>query len=1005
MSRHILDALMRLFALITLREEGLEKGREVVAHFLRSRLPKGAVTEWLSVFEGYLETQGGAIESRERAGLKRTALRSTKVLRTCTDINRDLQAIEKALVFLRMLEFEHAMLPSSGEQDGLGRELIDLVADVFGIREGEKRCYETLVFDTASWPVMTQRYHEAFLIGDQPQLGGVVKAGWTTALACFRHPESQVVFVRPLGAGTVQLNGEPLDPNRTQPFTPGSTLRHPGTAPLHFVDIQRSFMEEENIPELALEINEVSHWFHYPEKQALHPFRTQARSGMLVGVMGASGSGKSTLLNLLAGTESPTFGNITLDGIPVADEAARSWIGLVPQEDHLLPELTVGENLFYAARLAFADENRAQCQQRVEACLQQLGLWEARDLPVGDALHKTISGGQRKRLNIAMELVRGPRVLLVDEPTSGLSSKDSELLMDLLKQMTYNGTLVIAVIHQPSGDIFRSFDALWVLDHGGYPVFTGRPLDALTHFRTIVNHFEADKVACNMCGHVNPEQIFDIIDVPVLDGRGKSTGQRRISPKEWNDFYNVLLVPKVEEEMSRYSKDDNTPAAPQGLKPPSWWRQWSIQSTRDLTRKWKNRQYLLINLIEAPLLAVLLAFILRSTEDGSGYSFGQATNIPHFLFIAVIVAIFMGLTVSAEELFRDRLMRKREHNLRLNWAAYLTAKCSVLFGISAVQTLLFAMASYVILELPGQFLAYWFTLFSVAACANMFGLIISLLFNSVRVIYLAIPLFIIPQLMLGGAIVTFDQLNPSISRPSGVSPIGQVMISRWGFEALTTLYSAETEYAAALLNANESLAQSAFLRDRWHPEMVRQITQAHQGNAEALRTVAAEWNAVFERGDIDVNARFEDGIDEAEMAILLDELEQYRQVQRNKWRASKNRKDDVLRKKGWDDPEKGKAIKEAQYNQVLIDWTTQDQVLNQGFSVYQNQIINTKDALYAAPEWPGLGAFHASKSRFGQRVMPKSWGNWMVLWGTTLVFMLTLSLKNAFRLRGRFQRI
>ena len=103
MSRHILDALMRLFALITLREEGLEKGREVVAHFLRSRLPKGAVTEWLSVFEGYLETQGGAIESRERAGLKRTALRSTKVLRTCTDINRDLQAIEKALVFLRML--------------------------------------------------------------------------------------------------------------------------------------------------------------------------------------------------------------------------------------------------------------------------------------------------------------------------------------------------------------------------------------------------------------------------------------------------------------------------------------------------------------------------------------------------------------------------------------------------------------------------------------------------------------------------------------------------------------------------------------------------------------------------------------------------------------------------------------------------------------------------------------------------------------------------------------
>ena len=1005
MSRHILDALMRLFALITLREEGLEKGREVVAHFLRSRLPKDAVTEWLGVFESHLSAQGGAVESRELAGLKRTALRSTKVLRTCTDINRDLQASEKALVFLRMLEFEHAMLPSNGEQDSLGRELTDLVADVFGVREGEKRCYETLVFDTAKWPVMTQRYHEAFLIGDQPQLGGVVKSGWTTALACFRHPESQVVFIRPLGAGTVQLNGEPLDPNRTQPFTPGSTLRHPGTAPLHFVDIQRSFMEEENIPELSLEINEVSHWFNYPNKQALHPFRTQARSGMLVGVMGASGSGKSTLLNLLAGTESPTFGEITIDGIPVTDEAARSWIGLVPQEDHLLPELTVGENLFYAARLAFAKEDKAESQERVAVCLQQLGLWEAKDLPVGDALHKTISGGQRKRLNIAMELIRDPRVLLVDEPTSGLSSKDSELLMDLLKQMTYNGTLVIAVIHQPSGDIFRSFDALWVLDHGGYPVFTGRPLDALTHFRTIVNHFEADKVACGMCGHVNPEQIFDIIDVPVLDGRGKSTGQRRIGPKEWNDFYNVLLVPKVEAEMEGRHTEKNAPPAHQGLLPPSWWRQWTIQSSRDLTRKWKNRQYLLINVLEAPLLAVLLAFILRSTEDGGAYSFGQASNIPHFLFIAVIVAIFMGLTVSAEELFRDRLMRKREQNLRLNWAAYLTAKSSVLFGISAVQTLLFAIFSHVILELPGQFMAYWFTLFSVAACANMFGLIISLMFNSVRVIYLAIPLFIIPQLMLGGAIVTFDKLNASISRPAGVSPIGQVMISRWGFEALTTLYSAQTPYNAALLESNSALAQSAFRRDRWCPEMQRQIEQAHQGDGAALRTTAAEWNALLKTGEVSVTATFEDGLDITEKNLLLQELDLYRQSQRKAWRTAKTGRDETLRQQGWDDPARSMAIKGAEFNQALMDWTTQDQVLNKGIAVYNDRIINTKDALFAPPTWPGNGAFHSAQTKIGSRIVPKSWGNWMVLWGATMAFIVVLALKNKVRLPGRSRQI
>ena len=1000
MSRHILDALMRLFALITLREEGIERGREVVAHFLRGRLTKDSVSEWLTLFERYLVQYGGSVETREVAGLKRTALRSTKVLRTCTDINRDLQASEKALVFLRMLEFERAIQPEDGETDALGRELIDLVADVFGIREGEKRCYESLVFNTQDWPVITQRYHEAFLIGDQPQLGGVVRQGWTTPLACFRHPESQVVFLRPMGSGAVQLNGELLDPNRTQPFTPGSTLRHAGAAPLHFVDIQRSFMEEDNISELSLEIQEVSHWFNYPEEQALHPFRARAQSGMLVGVMGASGSGKSTLLHLLAGTTEPTFGKITIDGIAVTEDRARSWIGLVPQEDHLLPELTVWENLFYAARLAFAEDDRAASEQRVEACLLQLGLWEARDLPVGDALNKTISGGQRKRLNIAMELIRGPRVLLVDEPTSGLSSKDSELLMDLLKQMTYGGTLVIAVIHQPSGDIFRSFDALWVLDHGGYPVFTGRPLDALQHFRSIVNHFDADQVACSQCGHVNPEQIFDIIDVPVLDGRGKPAGLRRISPKEWNDFYNVLLVPQMEAEMNAHLEDTHD-SAPEGHHPPSWVRQWSIQAGRDLNRKWKSTQYLLINLLEAPVLALLLAFILRAPEGEGPYTFGNAANIPHFLFIAVIVAIFMGLTVSAEELFRDRLMRKREHHLRLDWAAYLTAKSGVLFGISAIQTLLFALCSHPLLELPGKFGEYWFTLFTVACCANMFGLIISLLFNSVRVIYLAIPLFIIPQLMLGGAIVTYDQLHRSLSKPSGVSAAGQVMISRWGFEALTTLYAAETEYEAALFGQHRKLAEASFRRDRWAPEMQRQLNAARDGDQGALKILAAGWKPLFDRGALTVTARFEDGLDSAEYEILTDALETYRSGQRKAWRLAKDELDAKLVSKGWDRAEAARPVKDTEFNQVLVDWTTQGQVISKGFALMQDRIVNTRDALYSQPANPGAGAFHAALSNWAGREVPKRWSNWLIMWTATLAIMATLSFRSAFRLPGR----
>ena len=143
-------------------------------------------------------------------------------------------------------------------------------------------------------------------------------------------------------------------------------------------------------------------------------------------------------------------------------------------------------------------------------------------------------------------------------------------------------------------------------------------------------------------------------------------------------------------------------------------------------------------------------------------------------------------------------MRKEEANLHLDWGAYLTAKCAVLFEISAIQTLLFALCAQFILDLPGHFFGYTFTLFSVAACANLFGLIISLLFNSVRVIYLAIPLFIIPQLMLGGAIVSFSAMHPGIARTAAVPWPAQTMISRWGFEALATMYAADNAFTRPL---------------------------------------------------------------------------------------------------------------------------------------------------------------------------------------------------------------
>ena len=176
--------------------------------------------------------------------------------------------------------------------------------------------------------------------------------------------------------------------------------------------------------------------------------------------------------------------------------------------------------------------------------LFQLDFLKTKDLKVGNPLSKTISGGQRKRLNIALELIREPSILFVDEPTSGLSSNDSEIIMDLLKVLALKGKLIFVVIHQPSSEIYKMFDQLIILDVGGYPIYKGDPVDAVVYFKKLINHVNADESECETCGNVNPEQIFNIIDMKVVDEYGEFTDNRKVSPLEWNKHYQKLINPK-----------------------------------------------------------------------------------------------------------------------------------------------------------------------------------------------------------------------------------------------------------------------------------------------------------------------------------------------------------------------------------------------------------------------------------------------------------------------------
>ena len=174
---------------------------------------------------------------------------------------------------------------------------------------------------------------------------------------------------------------------------------------------------------------------------------------------------------------------------------------------------------------------------KVDGVLKNLGLYEIRNIQVGTPLNKKISGGQRKRLNISLELIREPAIMFLDEPTSGLSSRDSENILDLLQELARKGKLLFIVIHQPSSEIFKMFDKLIILDTGGYLIYNGNPIDSIEYFKRKIEQANYNESECYVCGNVNPEQIFNIVETRVFTESGQPTDTRRISPADWSNHY------------------------------------------------------------------------------------------------------------------------------------------------------------------------------------------------------------------------------------------------------------------------------------------------------------------------------------------------------------------------------------------------------------------------------------------------------------------------------------
>ena len=699
----------------------------------------------------------------------------------CTKIQINFSTEEQALFLLRLMQF--------CVNDELGYladdDLFQTTASIFGVS------------------------HERFLafcefVGDKESklVRRIITPGIDGHITTFWMPHFNRILLTYTGNDEILMDDVPVLPDTFQTWAQSSVVKNVRTGTRLYYSTAKALYSKQNtgneVEFCGRDIN-----FRFPNSEnGIHNFSFTLHSGELVAVMGGSGTGKSTLMSLLNGSLIPQSGTITINGHNILEEGAKELIGFVPQDDLLIEELTVYQNLWYTAKLCFEGMSDAEIHKRVLMVLRQLGLDGARDLKVGSPINKFISGGQRKRLNIALELIREPAILFLDEPTSGLSSIDTENVINILKEITYRGKLVIINIHQPSSDVYKLFNRLWLLDKGGYPVFDGNPIDAITYFKTAANYADANTSTCPTCGNVNPEVILNIIDEKALDESGNIKEERKVSPQEWHETYLKWRKKKPLKEPKKAS------VPPTDQKRPGVLHQFAIQLQRNFRTKITNLQYLLITFLEAPLLAAVCASLTHYAPL-EGYSVMENKNLVSYLFMAVIVAIFIGMSGSAVEIIKDRALLKREKFLSLSYASYISSKIAFMAGITLLQTLLFVSVGNLIMELHDVFFVWWGLLFLAAFLSSLIGLLLSQSLNSVVAIYISIPILLIPQIMLCGLVVSFSDLTPN-STTGNVPVIGDVIPSRWAYEALSVTQFKDNEYEAPLFDVQREKYEAQY---------------------------------------------------------------------------------------------------------------------------------------------------------------------------------------------------
>lgn len=998
MTESMLQSLMKLFALLaSINVEATRIfSRNFVESYLKGQFSPKLVEKSLVIFDQFLEELSSV---RRRDSKKRITLLSVKILMICDEINRELHLKSKFLILISIIQFSkhfeaHSELGT--EFRASMADAVNTIADALMINASEYlNCKAFLMERFFKVP---DRSSLLVVSGMQSfKFSGIKhyrKEGVKGQFFFLKIDQADLYIFYYSGNELLEIGGKSVFPNHVYILPKGSAIKSDAISPIYYGDIVSAYSRDASYPGINYRARGIE--FRYPgSENGVHEIDLSFEAGEMIGVMGGSGTGKSTLMSILNGNIIPDRGTIDINGKPLhsADEEIQGILGFVPQDDLLIEELSVFRNLYYNAKLCLGEMEEVEIVKRIDKVLNNLGLFYIKDLKVGSPLNKFISGGQRKRLNIALELIREPYILFVDEPTSGLSSTDSENVLTLLKEQALSGKIVVINIHQPSSDMFKLFEKVVIMDKGGYPVYYGNPLDSVSYLKSVARRADAEEIQCECCGHVQTDEILKILEAKKVNEFGEYTKERLLEPADWYRMFREKIMQPLKEPVPV-----QLPAL--NFKIPSGIQQFLIYSKRNFFSKLADKQFVALSLSITPVLAFILAFFtkyLGAYHEGSpAYVFSLNENIPAYLFMCVIVSLFVGMIISAEEVIRDAKIRAREAFLNLSKYAYFNSKITFLFMLSALQMLVFVVLGNGILEIRNLNMNYWLILFSTSCFAVMLGLNISAGLKSIVSIYIIIPFVLVPLILLSGVIVKYDKLHPRVAGMEYVPLVGDVMASRWAYEALVVnqfknnefekhFFDIEKEHANVLYNVNFLIPE---LNNR-----INDLLQAMEVGDEVKinRLVRVIGNTVAEFDGLPEEL-VSLGPDRESMFLLLQYLEQWKEYLigvSSRLAGEKERKLQEMMDQA-DDPDDIVRLKQMYHNEAVADLVLRRDDLRKIIE-HNGKLIRKDTPVFQEPESrTGRSQFFAASKFPGGMEVSTILFNVVVLWLMTLFLYIAL---------------